>query len=283
MKEKYVILICFLMMAAGCQPAPPQLPPAAPPDVVEATPEIPSVSDQDWVFPEGPAALAGWKSFVPRSSHEQWFFLSDSSTTSAGDVMPQPRPLYDNWYLNNRKGTRHEPPAPPTRYAGGHWTFLEDDADRAEEEDDEIPAPLSLVLMEAEREATPLASRVLAMGRHMALDIGEILRGACWHYANAVYERAGFPDHSGKRRIVFKGTKKGPYADPSVIQPGDWLYYVNLSYRNIEHSAIFVSWVDQKKRKALMLSYSGGRRREPGRYLTYDLSKVYQVMRPSDS
>ncbi len=109
----------------------------------------------------------------------------------------------------------------------------------------------------------------------------EIIRGSCWDYADAVYTRAGYPRTTSARLTLFKGTKqRGPYADPAQIQPGDFLYYINHSYGDVEHSAIFVAWLDFEAREALMLSYGGERRKAPARYRAYDLSHVYQITRP---
>lgn len=117
----------------------------------------------------------------------------------------------------------------------------------------------------------------------MTVDRQEIVRGSCWDYSNAVYTRAGYPNNRKSRVTVFKGTKKrGPYADASLIRAGDWLYYINHSYNGIEHSAIFVKWVDYRRYMGLMLSYGGEKRREPARYLQYDLSNVYRIIRPAD-
>ena len=53
----------------------------------------------------------------------------------------------------------------------------------------------------------------------------------------------GFPNSGG--RWFFSGdAKAGPYADPATFLPGDWLYYVNHSYGDIEHSGVFVDWTD---------------------------------------
>jgi hypothetical protein len=132
-------------------------------------------------------------------------------------------------------------------------------------------------LDEAENKATPPARKVLQTGRQMALVNGEIIRGGCWDYANTVYNRAGYKKH---RQTVFKGAKRqGPYADASLIQHGDFLYYVNHSYGDVEHSAIFVDWLDYQSKTALMLSYAGERREQPAHYKPYELTNVYQIIR----
>jgi len=136
-------------------------------------------------------------------------------------------------------------------------------------------------LKSAEAKADAPGRQVLATGRVMTIDRQEIVRGSCWDYSNAVYNRAGYPNTRKNRATVFKGTKKrGPYADASLIRPGDWLFYINHSYNGIEHSAIFVKWTNYNRRIALMLSYGGERRNHPARYLEYDLSNVYQIIRP---
>ncbi|HSO20745.1 MAG TPA: hypothetical protein VLT88_14880, partial [Desulfosarcina sp.] len=133
-------------------------------------------------------------------------------------------------------------------------------------------------LLLAEARATPYGREILETGRSMTLARDEIIRGGCWDYANAVYNRAGYPDR--KRKTVFKSRKAGPYADLGLIQPGDWLYYVNHWYGDIEHSAIFVDWVDFGAGEGLMLSYGGEKRREPARYMVYDVSHTYMIIRP---
>lgn len=107
---------------------------------------------------------------------------------------------------------------------------------------------------------------------------GEIIPGGCWDYLNVGFDRAGIPE--ARRQIVFSGdAKAGPYADAAMLAPGDWLYYVNHSYGDIEHSGVFVDWTDYGRREGLVLSYAGEQRGEPARYKVYDLSHVYRVTR----
>lgn len=137
--------------------------------------------------------------------------------------------------------------------------------------------PLEEILVIAESKASDNGRKVLETGRQMALIDGEIIQGGCWDYANAVFNRAGFAKN---RNIVFKGSKtKGIFADVGLIQPGDFLYYVNHSYGDGEHSAIFVDWLDYEGKIALMLSYAGEQRQTPARYASYDLSNVYNIIR----
>jgi hypothetical protein len=133
------------------------------------------------------------------------------------------------------------------------------------------------LLAQAENGASGAGERVLAQGRKMTVDDQEILPGACWDYINTVYDRAGFP--SKQRVTVFHSKKAGPYATAAQIQAGDWVYFINHSYGGVEHSSLFVAWADKASLRAYMLSYPGEQRRETARYLIYDLSNVYQVIR----
>ena len=133
------------------------------------------------------------------------------------------------------------------------------------------------IIARAEEKATPAAKKVLRMAHSMA-DQRVIIQGACWDYINEVFKRAGYPYHN--LTIIHKSKKTGPYADTSKLRPGDWVYYVNHSYDDIEHSGLFIDWIDYKKRDALILSYAGEGRKSPARYQSYDLSHVYRIMRP---
>lgn len=134
-------------------------------------------------------------------------------------------------------------------------------------------------LIAAEDNASSAGRQILYTGRQMALTTKEIIRGSCWDFINAVYNRSGYP--SNQRQKILQGKKNsGPYAKPEQIQAGDWLYHINHSYHDVEHSGIFVYWIDQPKRIALMLSYGGERRNKPGRYRPYDLSHVFTIIRP---
>ncbi len=131
-------------------------------------------------------------------------------------------------------------------------------------------------LIAVEKKATSVGKTVLFTGRQMALNNKDIVKGGCWDYANEVYNRAGFPYK--KRKMIFKSKKNsGRYANKDLIQAGDWLYYINHSYHDVEHSAIFVQWLEGNE--ALMLSYRGERHQSPARYIPYDLSSVYRIVR----
>jgi hypothetical protein len=138
--------------------------------------------------------------------------------------------------------------------------------------------PLEDLLLEAEKKAAPHGRKTLETGRQMTLIDREIIRGGCWDYANEVYNRSGFT--TKHRKTVYKTDKTGPYANAELIQPGDWLYYLNHWYGKIEHSAIFIAWIDYENKEGLMLSYGGEKRREPARYMSYDLTNVYCIIRP---
>lgn len=132
-------------------------------------------------------------------------------------------------------------------------------------------------LYRAEQTAAMPSQQVLRTVRQMTLDNKEIIRGSCWDYLNAAFQRAGV-----NKDTVFKGEYPyGPFIDTSQIQPGDWLYYVNHSYNDVEHSGLFVGWLNRDTNQALILSYAGESRNEPARYKVYDVSHTYNVMRPS--
>ena len=113
------------------------------------------------------------------------------------------------------------------------------------------------------------------------VESGEIVRGSCWNWLDTVYRRSGYG--KGRRRKVFASRKRGPYAKLSTLRPGDWIFHVNHSYGGIEHSGMFVDWLDRKQGRALMLSYGGEGRRRPGRYRPYDIHHTYTIIRPGES
>lgn len=133
------------------------------------------------------------------------------------------------------------------------------------------------LLIEAEKKASPPGRKVLETGREMALLKETVVKGSCWDYANAVYEKAGFPV-KGKRNVIVS-KKQAASFNLKNLQPGDFLSYINHSFNNIEHSAIFVDWMNFEKKIALMLSYAGQSRSEPARYRPYDLTDVFYVAR----
>lgn len=103
------------------------------------------------------------------------------------------------------------------------------------------------------------------------------ISGSCWTYVNKVYDMAGFT--SGKRDVIYAAKKGTLIKDPSIIMPGDWLFHVNYSFRNVEHSAIFVCWQDKEKLLAVTLSHVGQNKYAGGNFGVYDLKGVYRVTR----
>ncbi len=138
-------------------------------------------------------------------------------------------------------------------------------------------ARYAALIKSAESGATPRGRQVLRTARRM-VERREIIRGSCWNWLDTAYRRAGYGP--GKRRVLFRSRKAGPYADLNLLQPGDWIFHVNHSYGNIEHSGIFIAWLDRRRHRALMLSYGGENRRQPGRYRSYDITHTYQIIRP---
>jgi len=122
--------------------------------------------------------------------------------------------------------------------------------------------------------------RILKTGYQMALVDKSIIKGSCWDFVNAVYNRSGF---TGSKATVFKSTKKGPYAPSSLVQPGDWIYHINHQFNNGEHSAIFICWKDYAKRIGITLSYIGMNRNAPGKFDEYILDNIYSIFRPENN
>lgn len=119
-------------------------------------------------------------------------------------------------------------------------------------------------------------SKILAVAQKMAIIDKDIVRGSCWDFVNEVYKRAGT---ASNKKVVYRSKKGGPYANPSMVKPGDWIYHVNYEYKNVEHSAIFVCWKDFEKRIAITLSYAGMNRNQPAKYGTYSLKGIYSIFR----
>lgn len=131
----------------------------------------------------------------------------------------------------------------------------------------------------AESNASVEGRRVLEVSRTKIAN-QDIFIGGCWDFINAVYLEAGY---SAKlRETIYKSKFKGPYVNSDIIEAGDWLYFVNHSFRDSEHSAIFVAWIDQTKKEALMVNYVGGKKKKPGTYKRFILDKVYNIFRASN-
>lgn len=135
---------------------------------------------------------------------------------------------------------------------------------------------LEKILDEAEDNSTVIGRKILETSRIMITN-QEIVLGSCWDYINAIYNRAGHP--SKFRVTTYKSKLQGPYVEPVKLEGGDWLYFVNHSYNNVEHSGIFVGWTNLAKKEALIISYAGGNQAKPARYKVYDLSSVYNIIK----
>lgn len=133
------------------------------------------------------------------------------------------------------------------------------------------------ILDHAEAQATPSGRRILEASRSMIKN-QEIIVGGCWDYINTVYNRVGFS--TNLRATIFKSKLRGPYVKAEHIEPGDWLYFVNHSYSGTEHSALFVAWINEEKKEALMVSYEGEKRKKPAQYKKFLLNKIYNIIRP---
>lgn len=132
------------------------------------------------------------------------------------------------------------------------------------------------LIARAEQYSSGLTRSVLREAREMTFR-KEIVKGGCWDYLDKAWTRAGVG--RGDRKVVFSSKKGGAYASPEQLRAGDWLYHINYSYKNIEHSGMFIGWIDKSQNIGLMLSYAGEGRNEPARYKPYDLSGVYQITR----
>ncbi len=122
-------------------------------------------------------------------------------------------------------------------------------------------------------------ARVLAAGLDM-LEKRTIVVGSCWDYVNRVYTNAGYP--ANKRYSVYASREAGPYINPLLILPGDWIQFRNLTFGSVGHSAIFAGWIDFDRRIAITIEYAGQNRNEPGRYREYDITKCYGLIRGKD-
>ena len=129
------------------------------------------------------------------------------------------------------------------------------------------------ITLQAEQSASTGGRRVLATMRTM-IDDSVAIRGTCYTWLSAVYRNA-----TGPRVTVFSGDRRGRYANVDQLQPGDWIHFINHSFNNVTHSAVFIAWVDRAASVALTASHPGQQRNEPGRYRTYDLTSVYRIDR----
>ena len=188
--------------------------------------------------------------------------ISQSTTSSINTSHYGNQPVITQTYRSPAVVQRQAPAVMPTFLSGNY---------------DNVDSQYLPLLSSAETQSSLAAREVISMARQMTLNERAIIKGGCWDYLNAVFNRAGVT-----RDTIHKGTYgQGPYARSDEIEVGDWLYYINHGYNRVEHSGLFVGWVDESAKQALILSYAGENRREPARYRVYDLSNVYQIMRPS--
>jgi hypothetical protein len=115
---------------------------------------------------------------------------------------------------------------------------------------------------------------VLKMAYEMSFQTKTIVRGSCWDFVNEVFKRAGV-----SKETIFSSSKGKRYANSDDVKAGDWIYHINYSYGNVEHSAIFVCWKDKAKKQAVTLSYVGRNRAMPGRLDEADLRSITSIFR----
>jgi hypothetical protein len=163
----------------------------------------------------------------------------------------------------------HRPHTPQHRARGAHHGPLAAAA---------ATSARGLAALDAARgHAAPGARRVLDAAHAMIVG-GAVVRGSCYTWLRAVYARA-----TGAHRVVYVGRPRPRFTRFELLRPGDWVFFINHSYGNNTHSAMFVGWVDPRAHVALMASYVGGNRTAPGRFSTYSLTNVYQVVRMDDA
>ena len=104
-----------------------------------------------------------------------------------------------------------------------------------------------------------------------------IIKGSCYDWINLVYKECGYKGK--KRKRIFRGKETGPYANPLLLQPGDWIMFKNLTYGEIGHSGIFLGWLDFEKRSAIVIGYAGQKRTMPGRFREYDITRLFGILR----
>lgn len=203
-----------------------------------------------------PSAKVTTRSTIQRTGVSNSFSANNVNATVISNT-------YNQQSINRYPEVQRERPAVLPEFLSGNY--------------DNVDSEYLPLLERAETQSSPAAREVMSTARIMALNERTIIQGGCWDYLNAVFKRAGVT-----RDTIHKGAyRQGPYANSSDIEIGDWLYYINHGYRGIEHSGMFVGWVDESAKQALILSYAGESRREPARYRVYDLSNVYQIMRPT--
>ena len=222
-------------------------------------------------YPAVPAAKISTRSTIQRAGTSNSYRSNTSNTQPSYSNSSYANKTYSNQnaYVSNNQ-TNYRYPEVQRQASSVLPAFLSSNYDNVDSE--YLP-----LLSNAETQSSLAAREVISTARKMALNERTIIQGGCWDYLNAVFKRAGVT-----RDTIHKGTYgQGPYANSGEIEVGDWLYYINHGYNGVEHSGLFVGWVDEQAKQALILSYAGESRREPARYRVYDLSNVYQIMRPN--
>lgn len=128
------------------------------------------------------------------------------------------------------------------------------------------------------RGSTP-GAKVLGNALKKILD-KTIIKGSCYDWINLVYTELGYT--GTKRQTVWSGKETGPFADPLLLQPGDWIMFKNQTYGDIGHSGIFLGWLDFETRSAIVIGYAGQSRTMPGRFREYDISRLFGIVRGKD-
>ncbi|MEK6219800.1 MAG: hypothetical protein N2B01_02830 [Psychrobacter cryohalolentis] len=222
-------------------------------------------------YPAVPAAKISTRSTIQRAGTSNSYRSNTDNTQPSYSNSSYANKTYSNqnaYVSNNQPNYRY--PEVQRQASSVLPAFLSGNYDNVDSE--YLP-----LLSNAETQSSLAAREVISTARKMALNERTIIQGGCWDYLNAVFKRAGVT-----RDTIHKGTYgQGPYANSGEIEVGDWLYYINHGYNGVEHSGLFVGWVDEQAKQALILSYAGESRREPARYRVYDLSNVYQIMRPN--
>jgi len=108
-----------------------------------------------------------------------------------------------------------------------------------------------------------------------------IIKGSCYDWINLIYKEAGYSSRAD-RQTIFWGKENGPYANPMLLQPGDWIMFKNQTYGEIGHSGIFLGWLDFERRSAIVIGYAGQNRSMPGRFREYDITRLFSIIRGRD-
>ena len=116
------------------------------------------------------------------------------------------------------------------------------------------------------------------------IEQGRAVKGSCYDYIDAVFKAAGHDDWR-RRETIYRKPKKGPYVNLDRVEPGDWLWVVKSprGARIKTHSVLFVAWEDRSRGLAYVVDHPGQGRAVSGRYRTYDVSRTYNITRPTET